>query len=70
MKKSITEKDYLNKIMNGTIDNDCPVHRTLELLSGKWRTHIIYELCKHKSMLLANLKKRIRISPTQCLPIL
>lgn len=57
MKKSITEKDYLNKIMNGTIDNDCPVHRTLELLSGKWRTHIIYELCKHKSMRFGELKK-------------
>lgn len=57
MKKETTAEEYLEKIMNSSINEDCPVHRTLELLSGKWRTHIIYELCKHPSMRFGELKK-------------
>lgn len=57
MKKETTAEEYLQKIMNTPIKDDCPVHRTLELLSGKWRTHIIYELCKQPSMRFGELKK-------------
>lgn len=57
MKKEITAEAYLEKIKANSIKEDCPVHRTLELLSGKWRTHIIYELCKHPSMRFGELKK-------------
>ncbi|MGN1351160.1 MAG: winged helix-turn-helix transcriptional regulator [Anaerovoracaceae bacterium] len=57
MKKEMTAEDYLQKIMSSSIRDDCPVHRTLDLLSGKWRTHIIYELCKHPSMRFSELKK-------------
>ena len=57
MKKATTAEEYLNKIMSSSIQEDCPVHKTLELLSGKWRTHIIYELCKHPSMRFGELKK-------------
>lgn len=57
MKKTTTAEQYLEKIMSGSIKEDCPVHRTLELLNGKWRTHIIYELCKHPSMRFSQLKK-------------
>ena len=38
MKKETTAEAYLEKIMTGPIQEDCPVHRTPELLSGKWRT--------------------------------
>lgn len=57
MKKETTPEEYLEKIMTEPIKEDCPVHRTLELLSGKWRTHIIYELCKHSTMRFRELKK-------------
>ena len=57
MKKETTAEAYLEKIMTGPIQEDCPVHRTLELLSGKWRTHMIYELCKHPSMRFSELKR-------------
>ena len=57
MKNETTAEDYLERIMTGSIKEDCPVHKTLELLSGKWRTHIIYELCKHPSMRFGELKK-------------
>ena len=52
-----TAEEYLENIKTNTIQSDCPVHRTLEILSGKWRTHIIYELCKHPSMRFGELKK-------------
>ena len=57
MKKETTAEAYLEKIMTGPIQEDCHVHRTLELLSGKWRTHMIYELCKHPSMRFSELKR-------------
>ena len=57
MKKETTAEAYLEKIMTGPIQEDCPVHRTLELLSGKWRTHMIYELCKRPSMRFSELKR-------------
>lgn len=57
MKKATTAEEYLEKIKTNSIQEDCPVHRTLELLSGKWRTHIIYELCKYPSRRFGELKK-------------
>ena len=57
MKKETTAEAYLEKIMTGPIQEDCPIHRTLELLSGKWRTHMIYELCKRPSMRFSELKR-------------
>lgn len=57
MKKEFTPEEYLNKLMTEKVSDNCPVRRTLEILSGKWRTHIIYELCKKPSMRFGELKK-------------
>lgn len=57
MKEELTQEKYLKKVMTQEVKEQCPVRRTLELLSGKWRTHIIYELCKHSSMRFGELKK-------------
>ena len=46
MKKDMTAEAYLQKVLLAEVRDDCPMRRTLELLSGKWRTHIIYALCK------------------------
>ena len=59
MKKNLTAEEYLNKILATEPDNNCPMRRTLELISGKWRTHIIYELCKHPSCRFGELKKAL-----------
>lgn len=60
MKKDITAEEYLQKVLNTKeMRNDCPMRRTLEMLSGKWRTHIIYELCKHTCCRFGELKKRV-----------
>lgn len=57
MKKIDSAEEYLKRIMTEPANENCPVRRTLELLSGKWRTHIIYELCKNEKMRFGELKK-------------
>lgn len=59
MKKDFTAKEYLNRVMTEKVSDNCPMRKTLELLSGKWRTHIIYELCKKPSCRFGELKKSV-----------
>lgn len=59
MKKNFTAEEYLNKVMTHEVSDNCPMRRTLEILSGKWRTHIIYELCKKPSCRFGELKKAV-----------
>lgn len=60
MKLNLNAEQYLEKVLStDVIDEKCPVHRTLNILSGKWRTHIIFELCKHNSLRFGELKKSI-----------
>ena len=61
----MTAEEYLQRVLSGDVRNDCPMRRTLELLSGKWRTHIIYELCKKPACRFGELKKVVpRITNT------
>ncbi len=55
----MTSEEYLNKILSSKPTADCPVRKTLELISGKWRTHIIYELCRKPSCRFGELKKAL-----------
>lgn len=65
MKKELTPQEYLNKVMSTNVNDNCPMRRTLELISGKWRTHIIYELCKNETCRFGELKKAMpRITNT------
>lgn len=59
MKKDMTPEEYLNRVMTTKVSDHCPMRRTLEMLSGKWRTHIIYELCKYSSCRFGELKKAV-----------
>lgn len=60
MKKNLTQEAYLNRIMTAErTENSCPMRRTLELLSGKWRSHIIYALCKNGVCRFGELKKAV-----------
>ncbi len=65
MKHDMTAEAYLQRVMKGDVRENCPMRRTLELLSGKWRTHIIYELCKRPSCRFGELRKALpRITNT------
>lgn len=59
MKKDLTPEEYLHRILTSETHNDCPMRKTLELISGKWRTHIIYELCKKPACRFGELKKTL-----------
>lgn len=65
MKKDKNEEEYLQKVLTEEVSDNCPMRRTLELLSGKWRTHIIYELCKKPACRFSEIKKAVpRITNT------
>lgn len=59
VKKDLTAEEYLQRIMTTEVSDSCPMRRTLELLSGKWRTHIIYQLCLKPSCRFGELKKAV-----------
>ena len=59
MKKNFTAEEYLNRVLTTEVKDHCPMRRTLELLSGKWRTHVIYELCKKPCCRFGELKKAV-----------
>lgn len=59
MKKDMTAEEYLQKILTNEVRDDCPMRKTLELLSGKWRTHVIYELCKRPACRFGELRKAV-----------
>ncbi len=59
MKKDFTAEEYLKRVLTSDVKDDCPMRRTLELISGKWRTHIIYELCKKPTCRFGELKKSL-----------
>ncbi len=59
MKKNMTAEEYLQKVLSSEVSDNCPVRKTLELLNRKWRTHIIYELCKKPVCRFGELKKAV-----------
>lgn len=59
MKKDITTEEYIEIMSQREPDENCPVRRTLELLNGKWRTYVIFELCKKECCRFGELKKAI-----------
>lgn len=59
MKKYRTAEEYLQSILTDKPGEPCPMRKTLELISGKWRTHIIYELCKKPVLRFGELKKAL-----------
>lgn len=58
MSKEMSYDDYLQMLKSvDTANENCPVRRTLELFNGKWRTHVLFELCKYPSRRFGELKK-------------
>lgn len=63
--KGFTPEEYLKRVPTANVSDACLMRRALEILSGKWRTHIIYELCRHESCRFGELKKAVpRITNT------
>ena len=59
MKKDMTPEQFLNELTMTAPDNNCPIRKALGLLNGKWRTYVLYELCRHPSLRFGEIKKAI-----------
>lgn len=59
MNKDITAEEYLKRVLAAEPNDNCPMRRALSLISGKWRTHIIYVLCKNEVCRFGEIKKAI-----------
>ena len=59
MIKDMTHEEYLKALIKCKISKNCPIHRALELFNGKWRTHVLFELCKKPSLRFGEIKKEI-----------
>ena len=71
MKEDMTAEVYLQKVLSQGTRENCPMRRTLELLSGKWRTHVIYELSKKPSCRFGEQQRAIsRITNTMLTTVL
>lgn len=54
------EQEYLEKLLQADKpDANCPVHRALNQLQGKWKTNVLFELMKQDSIRFNDLKKKI-----------
>lgn len=59
MKKDMTPEEYLQALATAEPGTNCPVRRALELLNGKWRTHVLFELCHYPYRRFGEIKKAI-----------
>lgn len=59
MQQDLTPAAYWDRILHQPIQEDCPMRRTLELLSGKWRLYVLYVLCKASVCRFGALKRAI-----------
>lgn len=51
---------YIDRVLEkNESEEDCPIRRVLELLSGRWRPQIIYTLYKHPSCRFSELQRAI-----------
>lgn len=60
MKKDLTAEEYLSRILSAdAVQETCPMRRTLSMLNGKWRTHVIYALCRQPVCRFGELKRAV-----------
>ena len=59
MSKFINQEQFLDRLKTGDARENCPTRKALELLNGKWRTHVLLELCRCSPLRFGELKKAI-----------
>ena len=61
MSKEMTYDEYMELVHNGitTQAGNCPVTPLLEMLQGRWKFQIIYELCIKSPIRFGELKKEL-----------
>lgn len=59
MEKNKEMETYMQRIFEQEPNENCRICKTLEILSGKWRIRILYELCRKSTCRFGELKKAI-----------
>lgn len=56
---NMTFEEYKNKVKDGIVTNDgkCPVTFLLNKIQGKWKNHVLYEMCIYDTVRFGTLKK-------------
>lgn len=62
MEKDLTYEKWAEKLKIGLLTDagNCPVVSLLTILQGKWKFHIIYEMCINNPVRFGELKKSVR----------
>lgn len=61
MDANMTYEEYVKKVKQGIVteEGNCPVTPLLIMLSGKWKSQIIYEMCIKEPIRFGELKRNI-----------
>ncbi len=56
---NMTFDEYKIKVKDGIMTNDgkCPVTFLLDKIQGKWKNHVLYEMCIYENVRFGQLKK-------------
>lgn len=52
-------EEYVDIIKSSELHDKCPVKKSLELLDGKWRIHVLFELSKKDTVRFGEMKRAI-----------
>lgn len=60
MEKGLTFEEFIRLAQQETeIDDDCPMYKALQIINGRWRLVILYQLSKKPSFRYGELAKSI-----------
>lgn len=54
-----TEEKFIESLIALPANENCPIRKSLDLFSGKWRTWVLFELCKKPSYRFGELRRAI-----------
>lgn len=64
MEPNLSYEEFINMIKQGTpqenpldVWKNCPANAVLNMLQGKWKNHVLFEMCAHETVRFGELKK-------------
>ena len=61
MNEVMSYEEFLDRVHDGIVtpSGNCPVTLVMEMLQGKWKNIVLYELCIHNTVRFGELKKNL-----------
>lgn len=64
MEPNLSYEEFINMIKQGPpqenpleVRKNCPANAVLNMLQGKWKNHVLFEMCAHETVRFGELKK-------------